>query len=83
MAEVQSIESRVRGVIEKQTGKSGSEIKLESKYVGDLGLDSLDLVELVMAFEEEFDTEIPDGDAEKLTTVQETIDYITSKSSDA
>lgn len=77
----QNIRDRVYKVIIEQTGKQENEIKAESKYIEDLGLDSLDLVELVMAFEEEFATEIPDGDAEKLTTVQETIDYITNKSS--
>jgi len=79
MSKDQSIRDRVYKVIVEQTGKSESDIKDDSKFIDDLGLDSLDLVELVMAFEEEFGKEIPDEDAEKLTTVSATIDYISSK----
>ncbi|HGF7518103.1 TPA: acyl carrier protein, partial [Vibrio cholerae] len=59
-------------------GVDEAEVKNESSFVEDLGADSLDTVELVMALEEEFDTEIPDEEAEKITTVQAAIDYVTS-----
>ncbi len=59
-------------------GVNEAEIKNESSFVDDLGADSLDTVELVMALEEEFETEIPDEDAEKITTVQQAIDYVKS-----
>ncbi len=71
-----SIEERVKKVVVEQLGVKESEVKGTSRFVEDLGADSLDTVELVMALEEEFETEIPDEDAEKLTTVQESIDYI-------
>ena len=60
----------------EQLGVKEEDVKASSSFVDDLGADSLDTVELVMALEEEFETEIPDEDAEKLTTVQEAIDYI-------
>ena len=60
----------------RATGVNEAEIKNESSFVDDLGADSLDTVELVMALEEEFETEIPDEEAEKITTVQQAIDYI-------
>ncbi len=73
-----SIEERVKKIIVEQLGVDESEVKNEASFVDDLGADSLDTVELVMALEEEFDTEIPDEEAEKITTVQAAIDYIVS-----
>jgi len=71
-----NIEERVKKIVCEQLGVKEDEVKAASSFVDDLGADSLDTVELVMALEEEFETEIPDEDAEKLTTVQEAIDYI-------
>ncbi|MCC2604130.1 acyl carrier protein [Planctobacterium marinum] len=71
-----SIEDRVTKIIVEQLGVKEEEVKPEASFVDDLGADSLDTVELVMALEEEFDTEIPDEEAEKITTVQSAIDYI-------
>ena len=71
-----SVEDRVKKIVSDQLGKSVEEIQSDSSFVDDLGADSLDTVELVMALEEEFETEIPDEEAEKITTVQEAIDYI-------
>ena len=68
--------SKIKTVIVDQLGVSEEEIKIESSYADDLGADSLDTVELVMALEEEFNTEISDEEAEKLTTVQKTIEFI-------
>ncbi|CAL7960932.1 acyl carrier protein [Gammaproteobacteria bacterium] len=73
-----TIEERVKKIIAEQLGVNESEITNESSFVDDLGADSLDTVELVMALEEEFSTEIPDEDAEKITTVQQAIDYVQS-----
>jgi len=73
-----TIEERVKKITIEQLGVSEAEVKIESSFVDDLGADSLDTVELVMALEEEFDTEIPDEDAEKITTVQAAIDYVTA-----
>ena len=70
------IEQRVKKIVAEQLGVAEADIKTESSFVDDLGADSLDTVELVMALEEEFDTEIPDEEAEKITTVQAAIDYI-------
>jgi len=70
------IEERVKSIIVKQLGVKEGDVKNESKFIEDLGADSLDTVELVMGLEEEFDTEIPDEEAEKITSVQEAIDYI-------
>ena len=75
---MENIEQRVRKIIAEQLGVNETEIKNESSFVDDLGADSLDTVELVMALEEEFGTEIPDEEAEKLTTVQLAIDYVRS-----
>ena len=72
---MENIEQRVKKIIAEQLGVNEAEIKTESSFVDDLGADSLDTVELVMALEEEFETEIPDEDAEKITTVQNAIDY--------
>lgn len=71
-----NIEERVKKIVCEQLGAKEDDVKSSSSFVDDLGADSLDTVELVMALEEEFETEIPDEDAEKLTTVQEAIDYI-------
>jgi acyl carrier protein len=73
-----NIEERVKKIIIEQLGVKEEDVKSEASFVDDLGADSLDTVELVMALEEEFDTEIPDEDAEKITTVQAAIDYILS-----
>jgi acyl carrier protein len=73
-----TIEERVRKITVEQLGVSEEEVKISSSFVDDLGADSLDTVELVMALEEEFDTEIPDEEAEKITTVQAAIDYVTA-----
>lgn len=72
------IEERVKSIIVEQLGVKEDEVRNESSFVEDLGADSLDTVELVMALEEEFDIEIPDEEAEKITTVQSAIDYITA-----
>ncbi|HHG3620657.1 TPA: acyl carrier protein [Vibrio parahaemolyticus] len=73
-----NIEERVKKIIVEQLGVDEAEVKNEASFVDDLGADSLDAVELVMALEEEFDTEIPDEEAEKITTVQAAIDYVNS-----
>ena len=67
---------RVRKIVVEQLGVKEDEVSAESSFVDDLGADSLDTVELVMALEEEFETEIPDEDAEKITTVKQAVDYI-------
>ena len=71
-----NIEDRVRKIVAEQLGVREEVVKAEASFVDDLGADSLDTVELVMALEEEFETEIPDEEAEKITTVQLAIDYI-------
>ena len=73
-----NIEGRVKKIIIEQLGVKEEDVKNAASFVDDLGADSLDTVELVMALEEEFDTEIPDEEAEKITTVQAAIDYITA-----
>ncbi|GAM56991.1 acyl carrier protein [Vibrio ishigakensis] len=73
-----NLEERVKKIIVEQLGVDEAEVKNEASFVDDLGADSLDTVELVMALEEEFDTEIPDEEAEKITTVQAAIDYVNS-----
>ena len=70
-----TIEERVKKIVAEQLGVAEDEIKLESSFVDDLGADSLDTVELVMALEDEFEIEIPDEQAEKITTVQQAVDY--------
>ncbi len=70
------VETRVKGVVVEQLGVDESEVTNAASFVDDLGADSLDTVELVMALEEEFGTEIPDEEAEKITTVQLAIDYV-------
>jgi acyl carrier protein len=71
-----SMEDRVKQIVVEQLGVSEDEVSGDSSFVDDLGADSLDTVELVMALEEEFNCEIPDEDAEKITTVQQAIDYV-------
>ena len=71
-----SIEERVKKIIVEQLGVKEEEVALEAHFVDDLGADSLDTVELVMALEEEFECEIPDEEAEKLTTVGQAVDYV-------
>ncbi len=73
------IEKQVKGIVAEQLGVKEEEVTNEASFVDDLGADSLDTVELVMALEEEFDTEIPDEQAEKITTVQQAIDFVNSK----
>jgi acyl carrier protein len=76
-----SIEERVAKMVAEQLGVKEEEVKAESSFVEDLGADSLDTVELIMALEEEFDTEIPDEEAEKIATVQDAINYINANCS--
>lgn len=73
-----SAEEKVRNIIVEQLGVSADEVVLTASFVDDLGADSLDLVELVMVLEEEFGYEIPDEDAEKIQTVQDAVNYVTS-----
>ena len=77
---MENIEQRVKKIVAEQLGVNEADIKNESNFVDDLGADSLDTVELVMALEEEFECEIPDEDAEKITTVQQAIDYVKAHS---
>jgi len=78
MTDINNIEARVKKIIIEQLGVKEEQVTNEAAFVEDLGADSLDTVELVMALEEEFELEIPDEDAEKITTVQQAIDYIAS-----
>ncbi len=71
-----NVESKVKGIIAEQLGVSEEEIKTTSSFIEDLGADSLDIVELVMAMEEEFEVEIPDEEAENIKTVQDAVNYI-------
>ena len=71
-----TVDERVKKIVVEQLGVQEEEVTNEASFVEDLGADSLDTVELVMALEEEFECEIPDEDAEKITTVQQAIDYI-------
>ena len=71
-----NVEQKVKEIVAEQLGKTVDEVKNESSFQDDLGADSLDIVELVMALEEAFGCEIPDEEAEKITTVQAAIDYI-------
>ena len=74
-----STEQQVKNIVAEQLGVKEEEVKNESSFVADLGADSLDTVELVMALEEEFEIEIPDEEAEKITTVQQAVDYINAQ----
>jgi acyl carrier protein len=75
-----AIFEKVKDIIVDQLGVSAEEVILEASFIDDLGADSLDIVELIMALEEEFDIEIPDEDAEKITTVMDAIEYIKANS---
>jgi len=74
-----AVDDKVKQIVAEQLGVDEGEVTASASFVDDLGADSLDVVELVMAFEEAFDIEIPDEDAEKIKTVQEAIDYIDKK----
>ncbi len=78
-----SIEEQVKSIVAEQLGVKEEEVTNDASFVDDLGADSLDTVELVMALEEEFETEIPDEEAEKITTVQQAIDFVTSRASNS
>jgi len=78
-----ALEEKVKQIIVDQLGVDANEVTPEASFIDDLGADSLDTVELVMAFEEEFDIEIPDEDAEKMTTVGMAVEYLKKKKSDA
>lgn len=78
-----SIEAQVKSIVAEQLGVKEEEVTNDASFVDDLGADSLDTVELVMALEEEFETEIPDEEAEKITTVQQAIDFINAKQSES
>ena len=74
-----SVEEKVKQIIVEQLGVDESQVDPSASFVEDLGADSLDIVELVMAFEEAFEIDIPDADAEKITTIKDAIDYIEAK----
>jgi len=74
-----NIEQQVKAIVAEQLGVKAEQVTSAASFVDDLGADSLDTVELVMALEEEFEIEIPDEDAEKITTVQQAIDYINER----
>jgi acyl carrier protein len=78
--EMSSIEEQVKNIVAEQLGVKEEEVTNDASFVDDLGADSLDTVELVMALEEAFECEIPDEEAEKITTVQHAIDYIKARS---
>ena len=80
LTKMSSIEERVQKIVIEQLGVKEEEVTKDASFVDDLGADSLDTVELVMALEEEFETEIPDEDAEKITTVAEAVNYINANS---
>jgi len=73
-----SIDERVKKIVIEQLGVKEEEVTIKASFVEDLGADSLDTVELVMALEEEFECEIPDEEAEKITTVQQAVDYVSA-----
>ncbi|HRX54256.1 MAG TPA: acyl carrier protein [Verrucomicrobiales bacterium] len=79
----ESITEKVKNIIVEQLGVNADQVVQEAKFIDDLGADSLDTVELVMAFEEEFNIEVPDEDAEKLTSVGEVVSYITKATAEA
>ena len=75
-----SVENRIKSIIADQLGVAEEQVKPESKFIEDLGADSLDIVELIMAMEEEFQTEIPDEDAENIRTVGDAVNYVQTHS---
>ena len=77
-----SVEEKVKNIIVEQLGVDEDEVTAEASFTDDLGADSLDIVELVMAFEEEFNIEIPDEDAEKISRVKDAVDYIEENQED-
>ncbi len=79
-AVMSDIESKVKDIIVEQLGVNADQVKPEAKFIEDLGADSLDTVELVMAFEEEFGIEVPDEDAEKLQSVSDVVNYVSANS---
>ena len=78
-----AVEEKIKAIIAEQLGVKPEEVTPEASFIDDLGADSLDTVELIMALEEEFSVEIPDEDAEKMTTVGDAVKYINDKSSNA
>jgi acyl carrier protein len=78
-----AVEERVKSIIVEQLGVDAEEVKPEASFVEDLGADSLDTVELIMAFEEEFGIEIPDDEAEKIKTVRDAVTYVQNNAGDA
>lgn len=78
-ANTSEIETRVKKIVVEQLGVKDDEITADASFVDDLGADSLDTVELVMALEEEFETEIPDEDAEKIVTIKDAVSYIVDR----
>ena len=81
--DVEKVSQKVKMIIAEQLGKTEGEIKEQASFLGDLGADSLDIVELIMTLEEEFDTEISDEEAERIQTVQEAIDYVVARLQEA
>ena len=79
VSQIENIEERVKKIVAEQLGVKKEEVTKEASFVDDLGADSLDTVELVMALEEEFETEIPDEDAEKITTIEQAVNYILNR----
>jgi acyl carrier protein len=80
--EAMAVEEKVKSIIVEQLGVDADEVNMEASFTDDLGADSLDIVELVMAFEEEFNIEIPDEDAEKITNVRDAVKYIETHAGD-
>lgn len=77
--QIEEVQAKLKEIVMDRLNAEEDQIKTEASFVEDLGADSLDIVELIMGIEEEFDIEIPDEDAEKLTTVGEAMDYVKSK----